>query len=299
MRRTIAALCALASLVFVAAAAAATFPSRIELPDGWRPEGIAAGQGNTLYVGSIGTGAVRRVNARTGDSSTLVRARDGRAAIGLEAVGRRLFVAGGPTGKAFVYSTRTGGAVADFQLAPEGVDDTFVNDVAVTDDAAYFTDSRRSVLYVLPRDLSAPRELPLPDIPLLEENNLNGIVATPDGGTLIAVQSNAGVLWNIDADTGRATRIDLGGASVTNGDGLLLRGRLLYVVRNRLNRIAVFRLNADRTAGSRVRTLTARSFDVPTTIARQNGRLYAVNARFDNEPTEDTGYWITKVRDEG
>ena len=113
---------------------------------------------------------------RTGESRTLVRARDGRAAIGLKAVGRRLFVAGGPTGKAFVYSTRTGGAGGRLPARARGRDDTFVNDVAVTDDAAYFTDSRRSVLYVLPRDLSAPRELPLPDIPLLEDNNLNGIV---------------------------------------------------------------------------------------------------------------------------
>ena len=297
MRRSLVALIALASLVFAATAVGQSVPDRIDLPDGWQPEGIAAGAGSTLYVGSIPTGAVRRINARTGTSRTLVRAREGRAAIGLKAVRNRLFVAGGPTGKAFVYSTRTGRPVADFQLAPAGTEDTFINDVAVTDDAAYFTDSRRSVLYVVPRDLSTPRELPLPDIPLLEDNNLNGIVATPDGATLIAVQGNAGRLWRIDAATGRSAVINTGGAPVTNGDGLLLRGRLLYVVRNRLNRIVVLRLNSERTSATRVRTLRDDDFDVPTTIARQDGRLYAVNARFGTDDAEDADYWVTRVRD--
>jgi sugar lactone lactonase YvrE len=295
MRRSITALAVVASLVVVGAAAAATFPNRIDLPNGWQPEGIAAGQGNTLYVGSIPTGRVYRINARTGEGRTFVRARQGRAAIGLKAVGRRLFVAGGPTGKAFVYSTRSGNPVADFQLAPAG-QQTFVNDVAVTRAAAYFTDSRRQALYVLPRDLSGPRELALPDIPMQTGNNLNGIVATPDGETLIAVQGNAGLLWRIAADSGRATQIDLGGASVTNGDGLLLRGRTLYVVRNRVNQIAVIRLSADLGSGSVTRTITSRGFDVPTTIAALRGRLYAVNARFGTDPTPTTRYWVRSVR---
>jgi sugar lactone lactonase YvrE len=295
MRRSIAALVTLAALVVVAVATAAAFPARIELPNGWQPEGIAAGQGNTLYVGSIPTGAVRKVNARTGRSTTFVRAREGRSAIGLKALGRRLFVAGGATGKAFVYSTRTGRPVADFQLAPAG-EGTFVNDVTVTRDAAYFTDSRRQVLHVVPRDLSGARDLPLPDIALQEGINLNGIVATPDGDTLIAVQSNAGLLWRIDAASGRATQIDLGGATVANGDGLLLTGRTLYVVRNRLNRIAVIRLAGDLSSGSVKREIRSARFDVPTTIARLRGRIYAVNARFGTDPTPTTEYWITRVR---
>ena len=295
MRRSIAALVTLGTLVVVAVAAAATFPSRIELPNGWQPEGIAAGQGNTLYVGSLATGAVRKVNARTGESRTFVSGREGRVAVGLEAVGRRLFVAGGPTGKAFVYSTRTGKAVTDFQLAPAG-DGTFINDVAVTREAAYFTDSQQQVLHVVPRDLSAPRDLPLPDIPKQEGFNLNGIVATPDGDTLIAVQTGVGLLWRIDAATGRATKIDLGGATVTNGDGLLLRGRTLYVVRNQLNRIAVIRLSGDLASGAVRREITDDDFDVPTTIARLKNRLYAVNARFGTDPTPSTEYWITRVR---
>ena len=53
----------------------------------------------------------------------------------------RLFVAGGPTGKAFVYDAATGADLASYQLAPRGTAATFVNDVVVTGKGACFTDS--------------------------------------------------------------------------------------------------------------------------------------------------------------
>ena len=46
-----------------------------------------------------------------------------------------------------------------------------------------------------------------------------------------------------------ATTVDLGGYPLTNGDGLLVKGRTLYVVRNRLNQVAVVKLNWRGTAG--------------------------------------------------
>jgi sugar lactone lactonase YvrE len=293
-RKTIAAVVALVSLVVAAAAAAQTFPRRLDLPNGWQPEGIAAGAGNQLFVGSLASGAVIRVDARTGRSRVVVGGRRGRAATGLKRAGNRLFVSGAGSGRAWVYDARTGRQVRAFRLAPSG-QDTFVNDVVVTGRAAYFTDSRRNVLYRVPRDLSRPRTIALTGIPLQAGNNLNGIVATADGKTLISVQTNAGRLWRIDPATGRASAIDLGGASVANGDGLLLTGRTLYVVRNRNNRIAVVRLSANLATGRVTRTIASRSFDVPTTVARIGGRLYAVNARFGTTPTARTRYWITRV----
>jgi sugar lactone lactonase YvrE len=293
-RKVAVALAALASLVVVAAAAAQSFPARIALPRGWQPEGIAAGTGNTLYVGSIPTGAVARVDARTGRTRVLVAGRRGRAATGLKAAGGRLFVAGAGTGRAWVYSARTGRQIAAFRLAPSGAD-TFVNDVVVTPQGAWFTDSRRMVLYRVPRDLSGPRTLNLTGIPEHAGNNLNGIVATPDGRTLIAVQTNAGRLWRIDPRSGAATAIDLGGATVDNGDGLLLAGRTLYVVRNRDNRIAVVRLSAGLTSGRVAKTIASRNFDVPTTVARIGNNLFAVNARFGTTGTANTPYWIARV----
>jgi sugar lactone lactonase YvrE len=300
MRRVIATLAAVASLVAVATAiAAAAFPDRIPLPNGFRPEGIAAGKGNTLYVGSIPTGEVRSVDAKTGDVDPLVPARpDERAAIGLKYDKGRLFVAGGPKGAGYVYDARTGEDLATFQFTTAA--DTFVNDVAVTRDAAYFTDSRRSVLYVVESDLGGFRELALPGVPLGAGNNLNGIVATPDGRTLIAVRGGAyGELYRIDPGTGKSVLIDLGGASVKNGDGLLLVGkRTLYVVRNRDNQIAVIRLSQDLTSGRLEKTITAppKQFDVPTTVARIGNRLYLPNARFGTPPQPTTTYDITQVK---
>lgn len=278
-----------------ASAVAAAFPDRIDLPDGWQPEGIATGQGHELFVGSIPTGAVWRVNARTGEGEQLVQGGAGRAAIGLKADGRgRLFVAGGPTGKAFVYDTRSGAELAALGLAPEGAA-TFVNDVVLTRDAAYFTDSQRPVLYVVDTDLSGARELPLVGFVMAPGFNLNGIVASPDGRTLIAVQSATGKLWRIDAATGSARPVDLGGAELVNGDGLLLHGRTLYVVQNRDNVISVVRLDRGLASGEVVDSITDEDFAVPTTIARFGGSLYAVNARFGTPPTPQTDYWITRV----
>jgi hypothetical protein len=68
-----------------------------------------------------------------------------------------LFVAGGASGKAFIYDGNSGANVADIQLATES---TFINDVVITRDAVYFTDSFAPVLYKLP--LSNTGALPDP-----------------------------------------------------------------------------------------------------------------------------------------
>lgn len=294
--RVLVAIAAIAVLSGAAGAGAAAFPDRIDLPDGWQPEGIATGRGHELFVGSIPTGAVWRIDARTGDGEPLVNGGAGRAAIGLKVDNRnRLFVAGGPTGEAFVYDARTGADLAELQLAPAG-EPTFVNDVVVTREAAYFTDSQRPVLYVVDADLAGARELPLEGFVMAPGFNLNGIVAAPDGRTLIAAQSATGMLWRIDAATGAAQAIDLGGATLLNGDGLLLHGRTLYVVQNLMDQIAVVRLDRGFASGEVVRTITDEGFAVPTTIARFGASLYAVNARFGTAPTPQTDYWITRVR---
>ena len=77
--------------------------------------------------------------------------------------------------------------------------------------------------------------------------NLNGIAAAKDGRALLAVQSNTGLLFRINPRTGVTRQVDLGGATLANGDGLLLAGRVLFVVRNRLNQIAVVKLTGRST----------------------------------------------------
>ena len=56
-------------------------PAHINLPDGWQPEGIAIGNGNTFYVGSIPTGRVWMGNLRNGQGSVLVPNRGRQAMV--------------------------------------------------------------------------------------------------------------------------------------------------------------------------------------------------------------------------
>lgn len=282
------------------AGAGPSFPEVIPLPDGFAPEGIAVGKGTTFFVGSIPTGAVYRGDLRTGEGSVLVPGTAGRQAIGMDVdVRGRLFVAGGPTGRAFVYDGRTGALLAEYSLTGGT---TFVNDVVVTRDGAYFTDSLQQQLYRVPigpgSALGAAAEtIPLSgDIAYVDGFNVNGIDATPNGKTLVLVQSNLGKLFTADPATGVASEIDLGGETVTAGDGILLDGKVLYVVRNRQNRVAVVRLSRDLSRGVLATHLTDPDFDVPTTIAEHGKRLYAVNARFDTPVTPTTPYWVTQLR---
>jgi DNA-binding beta-propeller fold protein YncE len=279
-----------ATLLASAALAAAPFPETFPVPPGSQPEGIASGQGTTLYVGSRADGSVYRADARTGDGEVLVEGADDREAYGLKYANGELYVAGGPTGFGYVYDARTGEDVAQYDF-----DGGFVNDVTVTREAAYFTDSQKPLLYVVPRDGGAPSTLQLGgDWEQVAGFNANGIAATPDGETLIVVNSTTGGLFAVDADTGDAQRIDA--PLVPRGDGILLRGKLLYVVQNRDNQIAVIRLDPDLTSGTLVATLTDPDFKVPTTVAALGRRLYAINARFDLPVhTPDTTYNVVKV----
>lgn len=280
--------------------AAEPFPKKIPLPNGFQPEGIAI-TGKTFYVGSIPTGAIYRGDLRTGTGRVYVPPRENRAAIGLAIRERLLFVAGGPTGRAWVYDTRTGEDVAKYRLTSKT---TFVNDVVATRTAAWFTDSLNPVLYHVPIHNDGTlgpqhtfRRVPLRgDIRYEDGFNVNGIDATLNGRKLVIVQSNTGLLFTVDPDTGRTKLIDLGGELVQNGDGILLDGRTLYVVQNRNNVIAVIRLNADMSAGTITARITDPDFDVPTTIDDFGTRLYAVNARFGTPPGPDTEYWVTQVQ---
>jgi sugar lactone lactonase YvrE len=288
--------------------AAGRFPERIALPDGFRPEGIAIGKGTTFYVGSIPSGAIYRGDLRTGEGAVFIPgAVTGRAAIGVEFERGLLFVAGGPTGKGFVYNARTGEPLLERQLAASPIDmanPTFVNDVVVARGGAYFTDSRRPFLYRLGRGGEVER------IPLTGDyvhtpgvNNANGIDTTRNRKTLIIVQSNTGKLFTVNRETGVTREIELDNAvtpaedSVMAGDGILLKGRTLYVVQNRENKIAVIRLDRRMTSGTIVQYITdTDDFDVPTTIDDFGKRLYAVNARFTTPPTPETEYWVAAVR---
>lgn len=288
-----------AVLAVTPAAAAPPFPDQVPLPDGFQPEGIVIGRGDTFYVGSIPTGAIYRGSLRTGEGEIIIPGTAGRAAIGLALDQRgRLFVAGGGTGDAYVYDTRTGATLAtyDFASAP-----TFINDVVVTKDGAWFTDSQRAVLYFVPTGPGGQlggqadvRTLALTgDFQLQPGFNLNGIDATPKWDLLIVVQSNTGKLFTVDPRTGVTNEVDLGGESVVNGDGILLDGRTLYVVQNQDNVVTRIDLRGSLDSGVVVSRTGDPSFSVPTTVDSFGDALYLVNARFGVPGA--TEYWLTRL----
>ncbi len=304
------------------------FPAVILLPNGFQPEGIASGSGNTFYVGSISTGAIYRGDLRSGKGAILVPAQAGRSALGIKYDRRigALFVAGGQTGYAYVYDAKTGANIAAVQLTTLP---SLINDEVITKDAVYFTNSSQPTLYRLPlvhtgglHPASAAQAIPLSGDYKFTPGaiNANGIVATADGKALIIVNTAEGALYKVDPTSGDATRIDLGGGSVVDGDGLLLDGNILYVVQNQLNKIAVVRLNFASSAGAIVdndvsslfrvptavahtdfisgtilSTITSSLFHVPTTIAGFGDALYVVNARFGTPPTPNTEYEVVRV----
>jgi outer membrane protein assembly factor BamB len=271
------------------------FPKTIALPVGFQPEGIAIAH-KSFYVGSIPTGAVYRGDLRSGQGAVLVPAQPGRAAIGLKVTrDGRLFVAGGPTGHAFVYDARTGAPLADHVLAGGT---PFINDVALGPEEAFFTNSRAPELFAVGLRDGAVRRIALSgdyqQVGDATTTNLNGIVVA-DRHTLIVVQSPTGRLFSVDTRTGVARTIDLGGATVVNGDGLLLRHGRLFVVQNRLNQIAVVDLSRHLARGRVVATITDPAFDVPTTIAAKGSFLWAVNARFGTPSPQTASFNIVRV----
>jgi hypothetical protein len=298
-RRLLLPAAALLALCLTAPALAAPFPSEIPLPGGYQPEGITAGTGTTAYVGSLADGAIVSVNVRTGSVDPFAAGATGRVTAGLdyEDGAHRLWAAGGPTGEVRAYDTRTGEILETYSVTAG-----FLNDVVVTEDAVYVTDSLIAQLIVipLPDDGSLPDPadaltLPLTgDLVYLDGFNANGIVASD--GWLILVQSNTGLLFRVDPTTGATDTIDLGGASVSFGDGLELVGSTLYVVRNQLGEILEIRLADDLLSGTVVDTLEPEGVDVPTTAAFIAGRLWLVNARFNTAPAPDTAYWLTATR---
>jgi streptogramin lyase len=107
------------------------FPEVIQLPTGFRPEGIEVGRGTTFYTGSVANGAIFRGDLRTGRGTVIIAGATGLAATGIELDRhKRLWVAGAGTGTARVYDVRTGALLRTYQLGTPPA--TFINDVVVT-----------------------------------------------------------------------------------------------------------------------------------------------------------------------
>jgi hypothetical protein len=311
MRRLLALAGLLALLAALSPAAGASsagesgnFPARIDLPNGFFPEGIESGPGTSFFVGSMIDGAIWRGDLRTGSGSVLAPGAPGLASAGIayQAGRDRIWVAGvGPplngSNDVRAYDASSGELLATYQVPGVGL----MNDVAVTREAVYATDSFFPQLVVIPlqQDGSLPPPSAATVLPLGGDYvqtpgfNLNGIVA--ENGVLLVAQSEAGKLFRVDPATGVADELDLGGATLTYPDGLELLGHTLYVNRPFDNQVTVISLGVGLDNGVVLGDLTDPSLDIPSTATVAAGRLWTVNLRFTTPPEPTTPYWITQL----
>jgi len=282
-----------------AALAAPGTPHTIVLPGATSAEGVATGAGSTFYAGDLFAGDIFRGDLRTGAVSRFIDAPTGRNALGIRVDLEHglLFVAGGFTGQGYVYDLRTGADVAQFQFGSAG---SIINDVIVSDDVAWFTDSTQPHLYRVPiHDDGSVGDFTTLTVSgsaadLIGAFNLNGIAAADDG-TLLVAHTGDGTIYTVDPTTGASDSI--AGAEVPNVDGILLDAGRLWAVQNFSNQITELKLSGDLASASVVRVISDPAFEVPTTVARWGNHLATVNAKFDTgfPPTAPT-YEVVEVR---
>ena len=275
-------------------------------PVGSKFEGIGVDrQQRTFYVSETTGGEIHRGQVRAGDTEVWLDAgRDGRTTARGITVDRagRVYIAGGPN------SVASPGSPDFWVYAPDGrllaalrtgVTNPFLNDVAIgPDGAAYVTNSNAPLVFRVAHSRGRWRISTWADasgiITTQPGFNLGGIVASPDHRALIVAQGNTGRLWRFDLRTRRATPVDTGRATLVNADGLVRRGRTLWVIRNFDRTLTTLRLDRDGTAA---RLLAERPTDpdrVFTTGKLARGRLLLVDSKFD-EPVAAPPYEVVAL----
>ena len=287
------------------------------LPNGLRPEGITSGPGTRYYVGSLADGRIVTGDLRRGGpSQVLLAGATGRQIRGLYwdkrtkllwAVGNQGQARTPGTARIWAIDSRSGAVAREWTIA----DALFLNDLVVTRRAVWVTDSgvdrlTRLALNRKGRPTSAaPTFVPLGgDWPPTAAGSTaaNGIRTLP-GGDLLLANSAVGGLWAADRRSGEVSRIPVRGTQLTGGDGVLRKGRTVYVVRGtgaaapKQGVVDVLRLShrRDGWSASYRRALTDPSLDVPSTATLVGGYLWAVNARFGVPSPEAATYSITRL----
>ena len=291
--------------------------------DGAPPEGFTIGKGTTAYNGSI-DGSIYKVNLRNGQGEILVPAEPDfdfvnechKLGMRVDPRSNYLFVAGCINGDAYVFDADSGEEIMKYQLAPQY--ESTINDIAITKDAVYFTDFAQPFIYRLP--LSKNGRIPSGEdaaiaIPLtgdfeVGDNNFgayaNGIVATPDGKTLIVGNSGTSKIFRVDPATGHADEIivspPLVGFPAGFQDAIVLHDGVLFILTPDasdtyppVDLVQVVVLDEDMLTGNLVGTITDSDMDGVASGAMHGDSLYVNNARYWDYPGPPTEYWITKL----
>jgi Cu-Zn family superoxide dismutase len=275
---------------------AQTTPDQYTLPgNAVYPEGIAYDrETRSFYVGSTTDGTIFRGNLNNPTAEVFSPGgADGRtSATGMKVNAQgRLFVCGAGTGWLFVYDTRTGALLGKFDTKSEP--NTFINDVTITPNGdAYFTDSLSPYLYRVYADASGAlayeRWIDFTGTALTYQQgfNVNGIAATEDGKYLIVVQTNTGKLYRIELATKQVSPIAVGSETFTFGDGILVTGNVLHIMRNQLALLVSVQLSNDYSTGTVISTFTSPLWAYPTTFAIAGDRALVVNSQFDKRSAQ-------------
>jgi outer membrane protein assembly factor BamB len=295
--------------------ATASFEKIVPALTGAPPEGFTIGRGSTAYNGSV-DGSIYKVDLRSGEGEVLVPPEPDfdiftqcyKLGMRVDPRSNYLFVAGCLGGNAYVFDAETGDEIANYELAPPF--STVINDLAITRTAVYFTDFTQPFLYRLPLSRngrlppgSAVMALPLSgDFPADDPTCCagNGIVATPDGETLIVGNSNNAQIYRVDPATGQADRIEVSPPLVGFIDGIVLRDRKLYILTpdgdgTGGDWVQVVALDRDLRTGTLVQIITDPDMDGVASGAFFGGALYVNNARYQTFPEADTEYWLTRL----
>jgi sugar lactone lactonase YvrE len=274
-----------------AAASASSSDDVIVLDGATSAEGIAAGEGTTFYAGDLNTGDIYRGDIHDSKAKRFINVPDGRMAVGMKAdvSNDLLFVAGGATGKAYVYNTETRKTVKQYDLASG-----FINDVTLTEDGAWFTNSTSPELYFVPvgehGDLGDSDDVKTLKVsgkaaePLDKgEFGFNGIASAEDGDTLIVAHTQHQALYTVDPETGKSHRIS--GPDLQFVDGILVKGHTVWAVQNMANRISRLELSRNLSSFHVEYVIKSKHFNIPTTVAKFGDTLAAVNAKFGKQAT--------------
>jgi len=286
------------------------------------PEGFTIGKGHTAYNGSI-DGSIYKMNLRNGQGEILVPAEPGfdvfagdcyKLGMRVDPRSNYLFVAGCINGDAYVFDADTGEEIEKYQLDDSGY--SVINDIAVTVDSVYFTDFGQPFIYRLPltkngripKDADAATAIPLTGDFETGDNLIgafaNGIVATPDGKTLIVGNSGSSKIFKVDPATGHADEIIVSPplAGLLDGsflDGIVMYDGTLFILSPGdtpdLDTVQVVLLADDMLTGTLVGKIVDPDMDGVASGAMHGDSLYVNNARYLDFPGLPTEYWVTKL----
>jgi Cu-Zn family superoxide dismutase len=289
-----------ASLVLGAQFTAAPVTTLALPPDARFPEGIAySSKRDSFFTANAETGAVFEIN-RKGDAARVVVPEGVLApagtltfpvALGMKVdAADRLWIAGGRTGRMSVVDVETGKVLR--QVTAPGGAGSLINDVALVGGAAYFTDTRTPTLWRLAMDGNRVGNLEawttFADTPIEYDggNNLNGITVTPDGAALVVVQMDKGLLFLIDLASKGIRKVDTTDIPLSGGDGLVMVGDLLYVVRQPAGEIVTLKMQPDPPAAKLVNRFRDGALAWPATAMLFEQSLMVVNSQFNARVTK-------------